>query len=84
MPNGTKVDDLDLSSSTTLEAQTKIKDWAVDKLEETRVLLYNETEIPITLKDLGIEVDHQKTTEEIERNPGTALIPAKRILRVGS
>ena len=73
MANGTKVDDLDLSGSTTLEAQTKIKDWAMDKLEETRVLLYNETEIPITLKDLGIEVDHQKTTEEIERNPGTAL-----------
>jgi len=73
MPNGTKVDDLDLSGSTTLEAQTKIKDWAMDKLEETRVLLYNETEIPITLKDLGIEVDHQKITEEIERNPGTAL-----------
>lgn len=43
----------------------------MDKLEETRVLLYNETEIPITLKDLGIEVDHQKTTEEIERKPGT-------------
>jgi len=73
MPNGTKVDDLDLSGSTILEAQTKIKDWAMNKLEETRVLLYNETEIPITLKDLGLEVDHQKITEEIERNPGKAL-----------
>ena len=73
MPAGTKVDDLDLSGSTTSEAQTKIEAWAMDKLEEKRVLLYNETEIPITLKDLGIEVDQQKITEELERNLGTAL-----------
>ena len=71
LPNGSKVDDLDVSGVTTIEAQTKIMGWAKDKLEETRVLLYNETVIPITLKDLGIEVDHQKTTEEIEHNPGT-------------
>lgn len=73
MPEGTKVDDLELSGSTVLEAQTKIKDWAMDKLEETRVLLYNETEIPMTLNDLGIEVDHQTTTEELEHKPGTTL-----------
>ena len=73
LPQGTKVDDLDLSGTTPLEAQIKIKDWSRAKLEETRVLLYNETEITMTLKDLGIEVEQQKTTEELERNPGTTL-----------
>jgi len=73
LAKGTKVDDLDLSGMTTLEAQTKIKVWSKDKLEETRVLLYNETEIPITLQDLGIEVEQQKTLDEIQRKPGTSL-----------
>ncbi|HZK85349.1 MAG TPA: VanW family protein [Desulfosporosinus sp.] len=81
MPEGTIVDDLDLSGSTTLEAQTKIKDWAMDKLEEKRVLLYNETEIPITLKDLAVEMDDKKTTEGIERNPGTTV---SSVLKVDS
>ena len=30
LPQGTKVDDLDLSGTTTLEAQTKINDWSRD------------------------------------------------------
>ena len=81
MQKGTKVDDLELSGSTTLEAKTKINDWAKDKLEETRVLLYNETEIPITLIDLGVEVDHQTTIEEIESNPGT---PVPSVIKANS
>jgi len=81
IPTGTKVDDLDLSGTTTLEAQTKINDWSKDKLEETRALLYNETEIPITLNNLGIEVDQQKTSEKIESSLGTA-VPS--VLRVDS
>ncbi|WP_075364591.1 VanW family protein [Desulfosporosinus metallidurans] len=73
LPEGTKVDDLDLSGSSASEAEEKIKEWAKDKLEETRVLLYNETEMPITLKDMGIALDQQKTMDDIARNPGTAL-----------
>ncbi|TGE34630.1 VanW family protein [Desulfosporosinus sp. Sb-LF] len=73
LPEGTKVDDLDLSGMVVPEASLKLEEWAKDKLEETRVLLYNNTEIPITLKDLGIDVDHQKTMEEVENTPGQTL-----------
>lgn len=73
LPEGTKVDDLDLSGSPASEAEEKIKDWSKDKLEETRVLLYNDTEIPMTLNDMGIALDHQKTIDDIGRTPGTAL-----------
>jgi len=70
---GTKVDDLDLSGTSVPEARIKIEQWAKDKLEEKRVLLYNETEIPITLKDLGIDLDSQKTIEGTQRTPRTTL-----------
>jgi len=60
MPQGTKVDDLDLSGTPVPEVRIKIEEWAKDKLEETRVLLYNETEIPMTLKDIGVDLDTQK------------------------
>ncbi|GAB6155343.1 VanW domain-containing protein [Desulfosporosinus burensis] len=71
--NGVKVDDLDLSGTLVSEAPSKIDAWANDKLEETRVLLYNEKEIPISLKDMGIEVDTQKIVEEAQRIPGLAV-----------
>jgi vancomycin resistance protein YoaR len=73
IPNGTKIDDLDLSGSPASEADTKMNEWAKDKLEETRVLVYNDTEIPINLIDLGISIDNQKIIEEIGRTPGRAL-----------
>lgn len=73
IPAGTKVDDLDLSGTSVPEARIKIDEWAKDKLEETRVLLYNETEIPITLKDIGIDLDTQKTMEGTLHTSGTAL-----------
>ncbi|WP_242975921.1 VanW family protein [Desulfosporosinus sp. FKB] len=69
IPQGTKVDnDLDLSGVPVSEASSKINDWAKDKLEESRILLYNETEIPITLKELGYEVDVEKTLENTQQN----------------
>ncbi|EGW40357.1 VanW family protein [Desulfosporosinus sp. OT] len=70
---GTKVESLDLSGTPVSEAPIKIEEWAKDKLEETRVLLYNETEIPITLKDIGIDLDTQKTIEGTQVAPGTVL-----------
>jgi len=71
--NGVKVDDLDLSGTLVSEAPTKIDTWANDKLEETRILLYNEKEIPISLRDMGIEVDTEKVVEEAQRIPGLAV-----------
>jgi vancomycin resistance protein YoaR len=69
---GTRVDDLDLCGIPVAEAPLKIQKWAKDKLEETRVLLYNGTEIPLTLKDIGVDLDTQKTLEGIRRFPRTA------------
>jgi Uncharacterized vancomycin resistance protein len=71
LPEGTKVDDLDLSDNSVSGAEEKVKEWSKDKLEETRVLLYNETEIPISLKDMGINLDSQRTMEDVVSNPGT-------------
>jgi len=71
--NGTKIDDLDLSGTPFPEASIKIDNWAKDKLEETRVLLYNDTEIPLSLSDIGIELDTQKIMEETQLNPGKTL-----------
>lgn len=78
---GTKVDDLDLSGIPVPEARTKVEEWAKDKLEETRVLLYNETETTITLKDIGVESNTQKIIEGIQRTPGTTL---QSVLKVNS
>jgi vancomycin resistance protein YoaR len=69
IPEGTKVDDLDLSGTPIDQAGMKIEKWASDKLEESRVLVYNETEIPITLKELGIDVDAETILHEAQRNP---------------
>lgn len=70
LAKGTKVDDLDLSDTLVTEVPTKIEGWAKDKLEETRVLLYNEKEILISLKEMGIEVDTEKIVEVAKRSPG--------------
>ncbi|MDR3586666.1 MAG: VanW family protein [Desulfosporosinus sp.] len=73
LPKGTKVDDLELSGTPVPEAAPKLEKWAKDKLEESRVLLYNGTEIPMTLKDIGVDLDTQKTIEGVRLTPGTAL-----------
>ncbi len=78
---GTKVDDLDLSNTPVSEAPMKIEGWAKDKLEESRVLLYNETEIPITLKELGFDLDTEKIVEGTQNNPN-AVTPS--VLKVNS
>lgn len=71
--DGTKIDDLDLTGIPVPEVGVKIDNWAKDKLEETRVLLYNDTEIPLTLSDIGIKVDTEKIIQEIRQKPGTAI-----------
>jgi len=79
IPDGTKVDDLDLSGTPVSEAPIKIETWAKDKLEETRVLLYNDTEIPVALSEIGIEVDTPKIIEETQLHPGITLPSALKI-----
>ncbi|AFM42336.1 putative vancomycin resistance protein [Desulfosporosinus acidiphilus SJ4] len=69
IPQGTKVDDLDLSGTQVNEVSAKIEDWAKDKLEESRILLYNGTEVPITLKELGFDLDTEKTVENTLQSP---------------
>lgn len=81
LARGTKVDDLDLSDTPVAEAPTKIENWAKDKLEESRVLLYNETEIPVTLKELGFDLDTEKTLAGTQSNPNT-ITPS--VLKVNS
>ncbi|AET66655.1 putative vancomycin resistance protein [Desulfosporosinus orientis DSM 765] len=73
LPEGTKVDDLDLSGTPVPEASAKIENWAKDKLEETRVLLYNNTEIPLALSDIGVKVDTERIIDNAKLSPGTSL-----------
>ena len=73
IPNGTKIDDLDLSGTSVPEVSIMIEKWAKDKLEETRILLYNNTDIPLTLSELGFEVDTQRLIKEIQLKPGKTL-----------
>ena len=68
--NGTKVDELDLSGLSINEGQNKLINWAEDKLEETRLLVYNNTEVPVSLRELGLELDIPKTWESIRNRPG--------------
>jgi len=82
MQLGTKIDNLDLSGTPVPEAPLKIQKWAKDKLEETRVLLYNGTEIPITLKDIGVDLDTQKTLEGTRLSPRTVQPSVLKVDRV--
>lgn len=73
IPQGTKVDDLDLSGLEPAEGKTRLMEWSKDKLAQTILLVYNETEIPFTLQELGVEIDHSKTWEQIEKHQGKAI-----------
>jgi len=79
IPTGTKVDDLDLSGTPVSEVPIKIESWAKDKLEETRVLLYNDTELPMALSEMGIEVDTPKIIQETRLHPGITLPSALKV-----
>jgi vancomycin resistance protein YoaR len=79
LPAGTQVDDLDLSACSVSEAPKKLETWAEDKLEENRVLLYNGTEVPIKLKDLGVSLDTAKTMEEVQFHPGMTSVSVLKV-----
>ena len=74
---GTKVNDLDLSGTLVSDAPAKIDGWAKDKLEETRVLLYNEKEILMSLRKMDIEVDPLATNQGIQERFEMFSKPAK-------
>lgn len=79
IPKGTKVDELDLSGLSFQEGQEKLKAWAEDKLEETRALVYNNTELLLSLREIGVEFDFEKTWDSVHKQPGN---PVSSILRV--
>lgn len=73
LAKGTKVENLDLSGLSLAEAKGKIEEWAKAELEERRVLVYNDTEISITLQDLGLALDRQKALDDLACNSGKKL-----------
>jgi vancomycin resistance protein YoaR len=79
IPNGTKVDELDLSNLSFQEGQEKLKAWAEDKLAETRVLVYNNTELPLSLREMGIELDAEKTWKRVHNQLGNSVSSVLRI-----
>lgn len=70
IPSGTRLDDLDLGGMEPQVAQEKIQSWSKDKLEENLYLVYNETEIQLTPKELGISLDFDQTWQEVLKNQG--------------
>lgn len=69
-PKGTGLDDLDLSGISAEEAKAKIRDWSQDKLEQNLFLVYNETEVQLSLEELGITLDFEKTWNDLQKSPG--------------
>lgn len=70
LPEGSALDDLNLAGLKPPEAEEQIKEWEQDKLEENLFLVYNETEIPTSLAELGISLDFAKTWQELMKKPG--------------
>lgn len=79
LPKGTFLDELDLSGREAEEARTMIKKWEEDKLAENLLLVYNEKEVPIVVKELGVTLDLDKVWEELGRTPGQRISSAIKI-----
>ncbi|HWQ71724.1 MAG TPA: VanW family protein [Desulfitobacteriaceae bacterium] len=79
IPNGTKVDDLDLSGLSLREGQEKLKAWSGEKLAETRALVYNKTELTLSLREIGVELDAEKTWERVRNQPGHSVSSVLRV-----
>ncbi|KLU62864.1 vancomycin B-type resistance protein VanW [Peptococcaceae bacterium CEB3] len=73
IPAGTKVDNLDLSGSETKAAQEKLKGWAKGKLAQNLRLVYNGTEVPVSMRSLGANLDLNKTWQAVSAHPGDAI-----------
>jgi len=82
MPQGTKVEDLDLSGFSREQARQRLQIWAEDKLAQTITLVYNGTKIPMALRELGVALDLPRIWAEIARNPGTDVAGFLQVDRV--
>lgn len=72
LAQGTRVDDLDLSGLEAQAGKLKLEQWAKDRLAENIVLVYNETEIPVKLEELGIGINLGKTWEKVSLAQGSS------------
>lgn len=79
LANGTALDSLDLSGLKAEEAKTKIQDWEEDKLAQNLLLVYNETEVPVTLKELGIRLDFEKVWARLWKEPGQRIASSLKV-----
>lgn len=70
---GTKVEDLDLSGLRYADGMTKTEEWEKEKVAQNITLVYNETEIPVALLDLGVSVDQKSLWENIWANQGKTI-----------
>lgn len=70
IPAGTRVDNLDLSGLEAKEGQDKLQNWAKSKLAENLLLVYNGTEVPVSLRELGVSLDLNKTWQEVSSHQG--------------
>ncbi|MHB1653435.1 MAG: VanW family protein [Desulfitobacteriaceae bacterium] len=82
IPQGTQVDDLDLSGLEPKEGQLKLQEAAKDKLAQTFHLVYNETEIPFSLKELGVDLDLPKTWERVQQHQGQVISSVLKVDKV--
>lgn len=69
-PAGTAVDNCDLSGLDEESAPKRLQEWAGDKLEEKIKLVYNNREKTISLQDLGLTLDIDKTMQAVDNNLG--------------
>lgn len=76
---GTFLDDLNLSGLKVQEVKTKIRDWEEDKLAQNLLLVYNKTEIPVTLKELGISLDFDKIWTQLWKEQGQRTVSSLKV-----
>ncbi|SPF46531.1 putative vancomycin resistance protein [Candidatus Desulfosporosinus infrequens] len=79
LPRGTKVEDLDLSGVNYTASEKLIEKWQQSKLAQKIILDYNKVEIPVSLQDLGAEIDKAKILADIKNNPGQIIKATVRI-----
>jgi len=70
---GTKIEDLDLSDVHYTDSEMLIEKWQQNKLAQNIVLVCNKAEIPVSLQDLGAEIDKAKILSDIKNNPGQTI-----------
>jgi vancomycin resistance protein YoaR len=73
IPQGTKVDELDLSGLTFSAGRENLQAWAEAKLAETCLLVYNDNVVAVSLQELGLDLDLEKTWSRVTSHPGVSV-----------